>query len=136
MMTLGACNEALDGYSKNVSERVRWLATAGLAFVWVLAGGQLTGLTRDLLWTALGLVATLIADAIQYVIGWAKWELFIRKAEEQEGVTKDTTVAVPEETIAPIYWPFVLKLCLIAAAYVGLGYAIVSRLLAPSPVWL
>jgi hypothetical protein len=137
MRTLEEANDQVDKYSGLASERVRWLAAAGLAFVWLLAGGQLASLRREFLVVALLLVLTLLADFAQYVSGWLRWDFFVRRVErEQESPPKDMEVFVPETMLAWIYVPFYLKLILISLAYIVLGGVIAYRLASPSAVAL
>jgi len=134
MSTLGSANSEAEKYSGLASDRVRWLAAAGLAFVWVLAGGQLSGLRRELLVVALLLVVTLLADFAQYLIGWLRWDLFVRRVErEQPGAAEDTQVTVSESLISPIYWAYYVKLVFIVIAYLVLGAVIAFRIFTPVP---
>jgi hypothetical protein len=134
MRTLTEANDQLEKYSGQASERARWLAAAGLAFVWLLAGGQLVSLRRELLAVALLLVLTLLADFAQYVAGWARWESLVRRTESEcESPSKETPVSVQPTSLVWIYVPFYAKLILITLAYLTLGIVIAARLAVPSP---
>lgn len=134
MITLGSANAASDHFSARVSESVRYLSLAGLGVVWILAGGSLQGLARDLLWCALLLVATLALDFAHYVIGHAVWDRFIERAEARfrdAGQPFGPVTEVPQQTdreVRPIEWAYRLKVAAVVVAYGRLGVAIAWRL--------
>jgi len=134
VITLGSANAASDHFSARVSESVRTLSLAGLGVVWILAGGSLQGLARDLLWCALLLVVALAADFAHYVIGHAVWDRFIERAEARfreagQGFGPGTEVSQQtEREIRPIEWAYRLKLAAVVVAYGRLGLAIAWRL--------
>ena len=134
MITLGSANAASDHYSARVSESVRTLSLAGLGVVWILAGGTLRGLTKDLLWCALLLVVTLAVDFAHYVIGHAVWNRFIERAESRfrdAGQPFGPATEVRQQTdreVRPIEWAYRLKLAAVVVAYARLAVAIGWRL--------
>jgi len=117
-----------------VSESVRYLSLAGLGVVWILAGGSLHGLSRDLLWCALLLVVTLAVDFAHYVVGHAIWDRFIERAESRfrdAGQGFGPATEVPQQTdreVRPIAWAYRLKVAAVVLAYGRLGVAIAWRL--------
>jgi small-conductance mechanosensitive channel len=119
-----------DTYSGRASDNVRALAFAGLAFVWLVAREELSGVQGDLLLAAALLLLALFADFAHYVIAGVRWDLFVRDVEKKnpDTVSPETPISYDDSHVAPIYWAYYMKVVVIVIAYVVLTYVVLSRI--------
>lgn len=129
MRTIRAITDDHQYFSSRASETARVLAGGGIAFVWLLAGSDLKGLTDwPLLAVCLLLVLTLVADALHYVIGAASLDSYMVALEEKHpkgDLREETRVEAPDD---PSRWLFWTKLALVGLAYVALGGIVIRRI--------
>lgn len=112
--------DALDNYyvySGKVSDIIRQLALGGIAIIWLfqIAEGSSRTLPSELFLPLKLIVATLVADLLQYAVGGVLWSMYHRY--------KEGRVAEGESFKAPfiINWPAIFfyyaKVVLIIVAY-------------------
>lgn len=128
-MSLDEVRETYYEASGKASEISRQLAFAGIAVVWLLAGGTLnsTGGLRvsdDLLRVSVGLLLTLVLDLLQYAWRSLAWGIYARRLE----LRGETTVSAPTSLNVVALAMFWGKLVSLATAYVLLLGAVLDRL--------
>lgn len=126
-MKLADAIKAQEEYSARASENVRFLALAGIGFVWLFSNQKVEGLAKDLLFAALALVIVLCVDFLQYLVGAQIWERFVSD-QERAGHQREDTVAAPRTIHRPIYALYWCKVAVLAIGYILLAYAIVVRI--------
>lgn len=126
--------------SGTTSSIIRQLALAGIAVVWLLAGGlQEDGvnLTQILLAAGLLIVISLFLDLAQYVWTTACLAVWVRlKEKKARNRLNDDNANVDNEEIGdapsavlPIMWVlFYLKAAATATAYILIGFELADRL--------
>jgi hypothetical protein len=126
--------------SGTTSSVVRQLGLAGIAVIWLLAGGLQTSgvhLTTRLLAAGLLIVIGLFIDLAQYVWTTACFAIWVRQEEKSERrrLQDDTAnvdgkeIGNAPEYVLPIMWVlFYLKAALIAAAYIVIFIQLGDRL--------
>jgi|SRR5215471_4751227 len=137
-MKLSTAQEAYHEASATASEVARKLALAGIAFVWLLAGGLQTSgvmLNSRLLTAGLGLVLALTLDLCQYLWKTVTWGIWSRRKElklQKDGAS--TPLSENEVGLAPgwfltITWCFfAVKMVALVFAYVLIAVELVNRI--------
>jgi hypothetical protein len=137
-LKLSASQDAYHEASATASEVVRKLAFAGIAFVWLLAGGlQTSGVTLNsrLLTAGLGLLLALALDLSQYLWKTLAWGIWSRRSELRL-VRERASFPLSENEIglAPgwfttiTWWLFALKMAAIIFAYIFIAVELVGRI--------
>jgi hypothetical protein len=131
MRTVRQTIEEYQYFSGRASETARFLAVAGLGFVWVLSGGTLKGLRWDLLLVALLLLAALIADAAHYLETSRRLSKLVDKLGDRPRARQADGALVrrPRGFLDVSDTLYRAKAILAIGAYVGLAMAITFRLL-------
>lgn len=147
-MKLKKAWEIRNNASSTASKVVRQLALAGIAVVWLLAGGLQTSginLTTRLLFAGFALALSLFLDLTQYVVKAIVWGLWARKGEKTaQGWKKDDRKAwnrkkvideeaedlgeAPDWFNVPSWWFWSLKVAAMVAAYVLIFIDLVDRI--------
>lgn len=123
------------------SDRVRNLAFAGIAVVWILSGGAENPTTAKiddaLAWPLFAFAGTLFLDVLQYVMHSALWGLYTRRKEEslqdkhggeESEEWRETTFVNPRKLNLPAYVLFWLKVVALATGYLPLLVHLYHRL--------
>lgn len=126
--TLADLISAYEAASGRASENVRFLAAAGIALVWVMAGKNVGNLTPDLLWDGVFLAGALFADFLHYVVqAWilrSRHRMAIRagkkRGDEVGGLSKRE-----DHVLTAMWWT---KIIVLVVAYVLVGGSVVSRI--------
>ncbi|MDJ0342845.1 hypothetical protein QMK19_23360 [Streptomyces sp. H10-C2] len=136
--------DARDAYytsSGTSSAAVRQLGLAGIAVVWILAGGlQKSGinLTKMLLTAGMLIVIGLFLDFAQYLWTTARLAMWVRRSEKRlRAIVADPTANVDNaeignapKSVLPFMWGFFFsKAAAIAAAYILLLIQLWDRLI-------
>lgn len=137
-LKLSASQDAYHQASATASEVARKLAFAGIAFVWLLAGGlQTSGVTLNprLLTAGLGLVLALTLDLGQYLwktVAWGIWsrrsELRLEKERASLPLSENEIGLAPGWFTTITWWLFALKMVAIVFAYIFIAIELVSRI--------
>ena len=125
-MTLEDADGAYKQLSGLSSQNVRYLAIAGLAWIWLLCGQRLD-VPRNLLWPGGVLLLALALDFLQYTSATALWGDIVNKAEKR-GLKRQQNVEVPRSINYVARFFFWSKSAVVVVAYVLLFSAIVTRL--------
>ena len=118
---------AYEDYTRKLSENVRYYSLAGLAFVWVLGGQHLQGLSRQLLGVCLLLVITLALDFVHYLVSARRWGGVVHK-NESKGVDRDQKIEVPLGFNRVLERLWAAKIIAMAVSYLSLIVVIAFRL--------
>jgi hypothetical protein len=113
--------------SDSASKVGRQLALAGIAIVWLFAGGaHLTRLNipNDLLYPGIGFVSALAADFLQYLYTSAAWGIFSRRKEKERA----QSFVAPDWINYPTLVLFWAKALVLMASYGLLASALASRI--------
>lgn len=139
-MKIKVAREAYYGSSATCSTTIRQLGLAGIAVIWLLAGGLQTSgvnLTKLLLSAGLLIVIGLFLDLAQYVWTTARFAVWTRKEEKAYRDAKSDQTADADEheignapkSVLPIMWVlFYGKAAAIAAAYILIFIQLGDRL--------
>ncbi|WFU14415.1 hypothetical protein [Bradyrhizobium sp. CB3481] len=120
-MKLQDYRETFYTFSGKASDLNRQLAFAGIAIIWLFKKEPLAGLTvpKELVLPGLLIVASLIADMLQYCIASVLWRVFYR-SKENLNVSEDKDIKHGVWWERPIWIAFWLKIALIITAYIFL----------------
>ncbi|MGH7240327.1 MAG: hypothetical protein ACREHG_09745, partial [Candidatus Saccharimonadales bacterium] len=107
----------------------RQIGFAGIAIIWLfkLAIGQKIIVPAGLHLPAILIIASLAIDLLQYLIGWAIWQLFYM-VKWKEHKDDEETVDAPDWCEWLLNIMFILKISSMVAAYVFLIRFICSKL--------
>jgi len=129
-MKLSGYREAAEFYSAKASDIIRHLSFAGIGVVWIFSSTNTAGIALPifLLCPLLIFVLSLIADLLQYVIGYTTWDSFHRR-QEQIGLGENDTVLDYNSLGKKITLFFWIKLALVLSGHSILGIYIVSEII-------
>jgi hypothetical protein len=118
-MKLQEYREAFYTFSGKVSDICRPLALAGIGILWIFRKedvGQIS-VPHELILPGLLIIAGLLADLLQYVVGTVVWFVYYR-IKEWNGVAEDAELPLHSIWLeAPIHFFFFVKAILFVVAY-------------------
>jgi hypothetical protein len=131
-MKLEVAQQTVDSATTTASTLARQAALAGIATVWLFAGGfdpRRVSLSVGLTWALVLFIAALFLDLTQYIVSALMWRLFAliesRKIKERErrDATKDDYIPLAPDWINyPAWTLFGLKVASVFAGFAILGW--------------
>jgi hypothetical protein len=121
-MKLSDYRDTFYTFSAKASDLTRQLAFAGIAIIWLFKKEATSGFSipEPLLLPGLLIVVSLALDLLHYCLASVIWRIFYRR-KEKEGTSEDQRITHNIWWELPIWLIFLLKIAVIAVAYIFLA---------------
>jgi hypothetical protein len=114
-------------FSGKLSDITRQLSFAGIAVIWLFKKdvSVTPTLPKDLNLPLILLVLTLSFDYLQYLVESLMWR-HVYRSKEKSGIGADIETEHSTWVEAPIYFAFLMKICLLILAYIWILYYLIG----------